>query len=248
MKGIDDKGENMDTILGKLNKLKNKKFAKFQAKLLPTIKEKKILGVKTPDLRKLAKKLVNEEGIDKFLDKLPHKFFDENQLHAFVLSEIKDYNLCMKKVNKFLPYIDNWATCDQLSPKVFKKNKKALLKEIKKWLKSKKAFTIRFAISMLMEHFLDEDFDARYLKWVADVKNKNIPTKITAEDNPDLYYIEMMRAWYFATALAKKFKDTMPYIKNKKLNTWTHNKTIQKALESFRISDSVKKTLRKLKV
>ena len=225
----------MSNYLDKLKKLQDKKYAEFQAKLIPTVDKKRILGVRTPDLRKLAKELSNDKDVDKFLDKLPHKYFDENQLHAFIVSEIKDYDICIKRVNKFLPYVDNWATCDQMSPKVFAKNKDKLIKEIKKWIK---AYTVRFGIGMLMEHYLDENFDKKYLNLVSSIKFKNY----------NEYYVEMMRAWYFATALAKQYKDTLPYIKNKKLNEWTHNKTIQKAVESYRITNKQKDELRKYKI
>ena len=249
----------MEKILEKLMKLKDKKYAKFQSKLIPTINSKTIIGVRTPNLRELAKKLIKLDGvdkkaIDKFLQKLPHKYFDENQLHAFLISEIKNFNICIKKVNEFLPYIDNWATCDQLSPKSFRKNKESLLKYINKWIKSKSTYTIRFAIGMLMQHFLDDDFDKKYLDMVSNVKYKSLKTNsidnkiISASTDPDKYYVEMMRAWYFATALAKQYNDTLPYIKNHKLKTWTHNKTIQKALESFRVSGKHKEELKGYKL
>ena len=249
----------MRNILKELNSLQDKKYAAFQAKLTPTIDSKTIIGVRTPKLRELAKKLIRLDGndkkeVDKFLQKLPHKYFDENQLHAFILSEIKDFDICIKRVDEFLPYINNWATCDQLSPKCFRKNKESLLKYINKWIKSKSTYTIRFAIGMLMQHFLDDDFNKKYLDMVSNVKYKSLKTNsidnkiISASTDPDKYYIEMMRAWYFATALAKKYYDTLPYIKNHKLKTWTHNKTIQKALESFRVSGKHKKELKGCKL
>ena len=256
----------MNKIRKELNKLRDKTYAEFQAKLIPTIKKETIIGVRTPDLKNLAKKLSKASGsekkdVDKFLDELPHKYFDENQLHAFILSEIKDFDICIKKINEFLPYIDNWATCDQLSPSCFAKRKNDLLKEINKWIKSKGAYQIRFAIGMLMSHFLDEDFNKKYLDMVAKIKykvvkgkdrinkiDKRLKENISIKIDPDKYYVEMMRAWYFATALAKKYEETLPYIKNKKLNVWTHNKTIQKAIESFRISSSHKKELKEYKI
>ena len=256
----------MGKILEKLNKLQDKKYAEFQVKLIPTVDKKAIIGVRTPKLRELAKELVKadreeKKEVDKFLQSLPHKFFDENQLHAFILSETKDFEDCIKKVDKFLPYIDNWATCDQLSPKSFAKNKEALFKYINKWIKSKKAYIIRFAIGMLMQNYLDKDFDKKYLDIVANIEfnsakkkkandkiKENKKETISIEIDPNKYYVEMMRAWYFATALAKQYKDTLPYIKNKKLEPWTHNKTIQKAIESFRVSENHKNELRKLKI
>ena len=215
-----------------LFKLQDKKYQELQYKIIPNVDN--IIGVRTPELRKLAKKLVKENNYKSFLEELPHKYFDENQLHAFIISEIKDFNECIDYTNKFLPYIDNWATCDQMSPKVFKKNKDNLLKEIKVWIKSKETYTIRFAIGMLMSYFLDEDFDKKYLELVSKIKSKE-------------YYVNMMIAWYFATALAKQYKDTIIYLKNNKLDTWVHNKTIQKAIESYRITNDQKEYLRSLK-
>lgn len=257
----------MKKVLEKLKKSQDKKYAEFQVKLIPTVDKKTIIGVRTPELKSMAKELLAscEIDVDKFLDELPHKYFDENQLHAFILSEIKDFDICIKRVNEFLPYIDNWATCDQLSPKCFKKNKKALFQNINKWLKSKKCYIVRFAIGCLMQYFLDEDFDKKYLKMVANVKFRArtarpydvgadtirskvvrpYDKKISVDIDPDKYYVEMMRAWYFATALAKQYKDTLLYIKGKKLGPWTQNKTIQKACESYRVSDNHKIELKK---
>lgn len=223
----------MNNITDKLFKLQDKKYQEMQFKIIPNINNSTIIGVRTPEIRKLAKELIKED-YKSFLKELPHKYFDENQLHAFIISEIKDYNECIDYTNKFLPYIDNWATCDQMSPKVFKKNKDNLLKEIKVWIKSKETYTIRFAIGMLMSYFLDEDFDKKYLELVSKIKSKE-------------YYVNMMIAWYFATALAKQYKDTIIYLENNKLDTWVHNKTIQKAIESYRITNDQKEYLRSLK-
>ena len=222
----------MNNITDKLFKLQDKKYQELQYKIIPNVDN--IIGVRTPELRKLAKKLVKENNYKSFLEELPHKYFDENQLHAFIISELKDFNECINYTNKFLPYIDNWATCDQRSPKVFKKNKDNLLKEIKVWINSKETYTIRFAIGMLMSYFLDEDFDKKYLELVSKIKSKE-------------YYVNMMIAWYFATALAKQYKDTIIYLENNKLDTWVHNKTIQKAIESYRITNDQKEYLRSLK-
>lgn len=220
-----------EDILKQLYSLQDTKYRDFQGKLLPTVDPKSIIGVRTPDLRKLAKELVREDGSGTFLETLPHTYFDENQLHAFILSDIKDYDRCIALVERFLPYVDNWATCDQLSPKVFRKHKAELLSYIKSWLKSDSAYTVRFAVGMLMQHFLDNDFSPTYPKMVAAIKS-------------DEYYINMMRAWYFATALAKQYDTIIPYIKQKKLDAWTHNKTIQKAVESFRITPMQKEYLK----
>ena len=215
--------------------MQDKKYRDFQKKLIPGVDEDSVIGVRTPDLRKYAKNLVKEKGYEGFINALPHKYFDENQLHAFILSELKDYSECIKAVKEFLPYVDNWATCDQMSPKVFKKHKDELFKEIKKWLGAKDTYTVRFGIGMLMEHFLDEDFDEKYPEMVS---------KIRSEE----YYINMMTAWYFATALAKQYDSVIGYIEDKKLETWTHNKTIQKAVESYRITPEQKEYLKSLKI
>lgn len=212
------------------------KYQKFHSGLVPTIDPKSIIGVRTPDLRNIAKEFANRPDVDKFLSSLPHKYYDENQVHAFILSGIKDYDECVAQVNRFLPFVDNWATCDQLRPKVFaqKKNHARLLKDAETWLGAGELYTVRFGIEMLMTHFLDEDFNPKFLKWVA---------KIHSEE----YYLNMMVAWYFATALAKQWNATIPYIEKKRLADWTHNKAIQKAIESYRITDEQKKYLRTLK-
>ena len=222
----------LSEIKNELIKNVDKKYKDFQKPLIPSIDSNIMLGVRTPVLKKLAKAIEKEGLAKEFLNKLPHKYFEENQLHVFIISNIKDYDTCIKETNKFLPYVDNWATCDQLTPKVFKKYKTDLLKEINKWLKSKHTYKVRFAIKMLMSHFLDEDFDKKYLSTVANIKSKE-------------YYVNMMRAWYFSTALAKQYDDTLNYIEDKKLDTFTHNATIKKALESFRVSSPHKKYLRK---
>ena len=222
-------------LIDELYKLQDKEYQSLQVKIIPSVSSDSIIGVRTPELRKLAKKLVKDNKYQDFLEKLPHKFFDENQLHAFIISEIKDYEECIIELNKFLPYVDNWATCDQMSPKVFKKHKKELLIEIKKWLITKETYTIRFGIGMLMQHYLDDDFKKEYLKIVSKIKSKE-------------YYVNMMIAWFFATSLAKQYEETIPYIENKRLDSWTHNKTIQKAIESYRITEEKKEYLKSLKI
>jgi len=214
--------------------MQDKKYAAFQAKLTPNLTLEDFIGVRTPDLKKFAKQLYKEGDYQEFLNDLPHKYFDENQLHAFIIAEIKDYDTCIKEVNNFLPYVNNWATCDQLSPKSFKKNKDKLLKEIKVWIKSKETYTVRFAIGNLMRHYLEEDFDKKYPEMVSKVKS-------------DEYYINMMIAWYFATALAKQYDSVLPYVTDNKLDVWTHNKTIQKAVESDRITPQQKDYLKSFK-
>ena len=175
------------------------KYRDFQAPLFPNLDKSKMIGVRTPELKKLAKELYGKDIANKFIEMLPHRYFDENQLHAFIISLIKDYDTCLKEVDKFLPSVDNWGTCDQLSPKVFAKHKDELIITIKRWLKSKHTYTIRFAVGMLMQHYLDESFKEEYMKMVASIKSEE-------------YYVNMMIAWYFATALAKQYDSTIKYI------------------------------------
>ncbi len=221
-------------ILSELKKLQDKGYRKMQITTIPSVKAESIIGVRTPALRALAKELSKRDDISIFLEDLPHKFFEENQLHAFILSGMKDAEECIKLVDKFLPYVDNWATCDQMSPKIFKKHKDLLLEYINEWIKSDKTYVKRFAVGMLMEHFLDEDFKTSYLTKVSRIRS-------------DEYYINMMTAWYFATALAKQYDAALPYIEKQKLDKWTHNKTIQKAVESYRITPEQKEYLKTLR-
>ena len=223
-----------DEIREELFRLQDTKYRDFQSKLIPTAKPETVIGVRTPELRKLAKQLIKREDITSFLDDLPHRTFDENQLHAFLLSERKDYETCIEEVERFLPFVDNWATCDQMSPKVFRKHRPELLDHIRRWLQSDRTYTVRFAVGMLMEHFLDEDFDCSYPEMVAELRS-------------DEYYINMMIAWYFATALAKQYDSVLPFLQQYRLAEWTHNKTIQKAVESYRITPEQKDYLRSLR-
>ena len=223
-----------DEIRDKLFTLQDKKYRDFQSKLIPTIAIDNVIGVRTPDLRKYAKELSKREDIKDFLNVLPHEYFDENQLHAFIVSEIKDFDLCIQEISRFLPFVDNWATCDQMSPKIFKKHHSELLKYIKEWISSDKTYVVRFAIGMLMEHFLNEDFDIAYPERITKIKSNE-------------YYVNMMIAWYFATALAKQYNLMLPFIENKRLDGWTHNKTIQKAVESNRITEEQKAYLKRFK-
>ena len=225
----------MTNIQEELFKLQDKGYRDMQIKIIPTVNPDTIIGVRTPELRNLAKRLFKENNYIEFINDLPHKYFDENQLHAFIISIIKDYDECLNYFNKFLPYIDNWATCDQQSPKVFLKHPNELLEEIKKWIKSKEAYTIRFGVSMLMRNYLDKNFKPEYLEMVSKIKSNE-------------YYVNMMIAWFFATALAKQYESTIPFIENKQLDIWVHNKTIQKAIESYRITQDHKDYLRSLKI
>ena len=226
---------NLNEIRVELFKMQDMDYRDFNSKLIPTVDKRLFIGVRTPELRKYAKQLGKSIEVIEFLQALPHKYFDENQLHAFIISEIKDFKNCIAEINRFLPYMDNWATCDQLSPKIFKKHHSELFAYIKDWLKSDKVYTLRFGIGMLMEHFLDEDFDIIYPETVLKIRS-------------DEYYVNMMIAWYFATALAKQYKSIIPFIENRSLDIWTHNKAIQKATESYRISTQRKNYLKELKV
>lgn len=215
--------------------LQDKAYADFQSKLLPTVSHETVIGVRTPDLRKMAKQVCKTPAAQEFMQALPHRYFDENQLHAFILSEDKDFHTCIANLEQFLPYVDNWATCDQLSPRCFKKHITELLPHIRKWMKSTHTYTIRFGMGMLMCYYLDGEFKPEFLEWVASIKS-------------DEYYIRMMQAWFFATALAKQWDSTLPYIEQHRLHPWMHNKTIQKAIESYRITDEQKALLRTFRV
>lgn len=226
-------GRLMEKIVKELFEMQDEKYRDFQSALIPGSDLEKVIGIRTPLLRKYAKNLPLEDA-KAFLLELPHEYFDENQLHAFIVSEIKDIDACIKEVNTFLPYVDNWATCDQMSPVIFKKHKDKLLVEVKRWIASSETYTVRFGIKMLMQHFLDEDFNLEYPKMVA---------KIQSEE----YYVKMMIAWYFATALSKQYDSVIPFIEEGRLEKWTHNKAIQKSIESYRITTEQKKYLRTLK-
>ncbi|MBQ1770652.1 MAG: DNA alkylation repair protein [Clostridia bacterium] len=226
---------NEQEIISELFRKQDAAYAALQIKILPTVDPDRIIGVRTPDLRSFAKTLFSDKGTDSFLACLPHRYFDEDQLHAFIISLEKDFEKCISDVKRFLPYIDNWATCDQLSPKAFKKEPEKLLPYIRTWIRSDHTFTVRFAIGMLMQHFLDARFSTDYADMVAGIRSEE-------------YYINMMIAWYFATGLAKQYDRMLPYLENRKLGAWTHNKTIQKSIESYRISDQQKQYLRSLRI
>lgn len=221
-------------ITGKLLELRDEEYARFTARLMPTVDADSVIGVRTPDLKQFAKSVWKNGCAEEFLSSLPHRYFEENNLHAFILDNIKDYGDCLDKVNAFLPYVDNWATCDQMSPKAFK-NKPQLLDSIKLWINSEHVYTVRFGIGMLMRYFLDEKFSPEYLDLVAAIKTNE-------------YYINMMIAWYFATALAKQYEAAVPYIIEHRLDKWTQNKAIQKAVESYRVPNERKEYLKTLKI
>ncbi|SET85778.1 3-methyladenine DNA glycosylase AlkD [[Clostridium] aminophilum] len=218
----------------KLYDLQDMKYRDMQIKIIPNLNPESIVGVRTPELRNMAKDSLKTGDYKEFLKELPHKYFEENQMHAFIISGIKDLNECLEELEKFLPYVDNWATCDQMSPKMFKKHRAVLLAHIKEWIASDKPYTIRFGVGMLMEHFLDEDYDPQYPEMVAGIRSEE-------------YYVNMMIAWYFATALAKQYESVLPFLEKKRLDDWTHNKAIQKCVESRRITEEQKKYLKTLK-
>lgn len=221
-------------IYKELQALKEKEYADFQAKLVPTIEPSTILGIRVPKLRALAKSYIRDQECQVFLDSLPHNYYDENMLHAILISEMKDYDKCINRLEAFLPYVDNWAVCDIMSPKLFKRYKEDLMTRIKVWVSSEETYTIRFGLGMLMAHFLDEDFRPEYLDMASSIRS-------------DEYYVNMMIAWLFATALAKQWEVSLPYIEDKRLDDWTHKKAIQKARESLRISKEKKEYLKGLK-
>lgn len=221
-------------IQKRLFELSDEKNADFSAKLTPGIDREKFLGVRIPASRKLAKEIIKENEHKDFLNSLPHKYYDENILHSILISEIKDYNECIKYIDEFLPYVDNWAVCDTMSPKAFKNKHERLMNDILRWVDSDQTYTIRFGLKILMAHFLDNDFKNEYLK---------IPAKIKSDE----YYINMMIAWFYATALAKQWNSTIVYIENGVLDKWVHNKAIQKARESYRITAEQKEYLKSLK-
>ena len=226
---------NRDEIVAELFGMRDQDYARMQAKIIPTVSADRIIGVRTPALRDFARRLYKDRGIDGFLSNLPHPYFDEDQLHAFVISLEKDFDKCITEVDAFLPFVDNWATCDQLSPKAFKKEPERLLPFIRGWIGSEKTYTVRFAIGMLMQHFLDERFDTSYADMAVEIRSEE-------------YYVNMMIAWYFATALAKQYDSVLPYFEEKRLDDWTHNKAIQKSVESRRITEEQKAYLKTLKV
>lgn len=223
----------MTKIQEALFDLKDIKYRDFQSRLMPTVPKETVIGVRTPELRKMAKQLKNTEEGQQFLGRLPHTYFEENQLHAFMLEGIKDFQACVEALELFLPYVDNWATCDQMSPKIFKKHLPELLIYIQKWIHSEHVYTVRYGIGMLMKYYLDEAFLQKYFEWVIDISSEE-------------YYVNMMIAWYFATALAKQPDMAMRVLAEHRLPEWTHKQTIKKALESYRISEEQKKSLRVL--
>lgn len=219
----------------RLFEMQDAEYRDFHAKLVPTMEKTKFIGIRTPMLRKFAKKFGKTEESEIFLQVLPHQYYEENNLHGLLIEQIRDYDKCLEELERFLPFIDNWATCDLLALHMMKKHRDIFIREVFRWIESDQPYTIRFGISMLMRHYLDEEFKTEYPEKVAAIRSEE-------------YYVNMMRAWYFATALAKQYDKILPFIEKQKLDVWTHNKTIQKAIESYRITPEQKEYLRGLKI
>lgn len=220
-------------ITDRLFEMQDTGYRDFQRRLMPDIPKEKVIGVRTPALRKLAKELAGTEEAAAFISQLPHKYYEEDNLHTFLICEMKDYDDCMAEVERFLPYIDNWATCDCFTPKVFKKHRAEVYEKIKQWLGSAETYTVRFGIVTLMD-YLKTDFEKQMLSLVADIRSEE-------------YYINMATAWYFSMALVWQYNAALPYLTKERLDKWTHNKSIQKATESRQIDDKTKEYLRTLK-
>ena len=218
-----------------LFEMQDLKYRDFHAALMPNIDKNRIIGVRTPQLRKFAKEYGKTENAKTFLTVLPHQYYEENNLHGLLIEQIKEYDSALDELERFLPYIDNWATCDMLAMKVVKKHLDLFIKKIYQWLESKHTYTIRFAIGMLMRYYLEDTFKIGYARKVAEIRSEE-------------YYVNMMRAWYFATALAKQYEQVIPFLEERQLDVWTHNKTIQKSVESYRISPKQKEYLITLKI
>ncbi len=222
------------TLYDRLNEVRDEAYREMLIRLVPNVPPETVVGVRTPEMRRIAKDVFTSADRDAFLNDLPHRYYEENLIHFFVLSMIRDFDECVRRVEAFLPYVDCWPVSDQATPKAFRKNHEKLLPYIQKWIASEHVYTARFGIRMLMNEFLDADFKEEYLSLVA------------AKQGED-YYLRMMVAWYFATALAKRYDETVPYLEARRLDEWTHRKTIQKAIESFRVTDAHKEYLRSLR-
>ena len=227
--------EVIEKVHAELFEMQDHTYRDFHAKLMPTIDKETVIGVRTPMLRAYAKKFGKTADAVTFLEVLPHKYYEENNLHGLLIEQIKDYPACIAAIERFLPYVDNWATCDMIALRTMKKHLDVFIQEVYSWMASDHPYIVRFGIGMLMRYYLDEQFKPEYPKKVAEIKS-------------DEYYVNMMRAWYFATALAKQYDQILPYLEEKKLDTWTHNKTIQKAVESYRIAPEQKRYLRTLRI
>ena len=224
----------MSGITQRLLSLADEGYRRFQIPLMPTVNAHRVIGVRTPVLRKMAKELAGTPQGEAFLQDLPHTYYEENNLHAFLVEQIRDYSTCIAAIDAFLPYVDNWSTCDGWSPKILKRYPEKLLGKIREWMDSDQPYTVRFGIGMLQRYFLDERFCPEYLEWVVAIRREE-------------YYVRMMVAWFFATALAKQYEAAVPYIQERRLPEWTHHKTIQKAVESYRIPTEHKEQLKSYK-
>ena len=211
------------------------KYADFIAKLVPTLPKEHFIGVRTPEYKKILKELPGEDVVNEFMNTLPHQFYEENILHVTLICKIKDFDECLKQAERFLPYVNNWAVCDGLQPKVFKKHMEEIKKRVPGWITSKETYTRRFGLHMLMTYFLDDDFDEALLSLASDQRSEE-------------YYANMMTAWAFAEALAKQWDVAVTYIEGRRLDKWTHNKAIQKAVESYKFTDEQKAYLKGLKI
>ena len=218
------------TIQERFFALRDETYAAFSAKLIPTVEPDRFIGVRSPQLRAIAKELKNNAS--EFLLALPHRYHEENMLHAYLLCVGSDYTTVVEQTERFLPFVDNWAVCDSLAPRAFARHKAELMPRIEKWMSAEHEYTVRFGIGTLMRHYLDADFRPEYLRRVAEIHRNE-------------YYIKMMQAWYFATALAKQWDATLPMLDS--LEPWVRAKSIQKALESFRVSPDHKTLLRTLR-
>ena len=219
----------------RLFEMQDAEYRDFHAKLVPTMEKTKFIGIRTPMLRKFAKKFGKTEESEIFLQVLPHQYYEENNLHGLLIEQIRDYDKCLEELERFLPFIDNWATCDLLALHMMKKHRDVFIREVFRWIESDQPYTIRFGISMLMRHYLDEEFKTEYPEKVAAIRSEE-------------YYVNMMRAWYFSTALAKQYENVLPFLEKRQMDVWTHTKTIQKAIESYRITSEQKEYLRTLRI
>ena len=219
----------------RLFEMQDAEYRDFHAKLVPTMEKTKFIGIRTPMLRKFAKKFGKTEESEIFLQVLPHQYYEENNLHGLLIEQIRDYDKCLEELERFLPFIDNWATCDLLALHMMKKHRDIFIREVFRWIESDQPYTIRFGIGMLMRHYLDEEFKTEYPEKVAAIRSEE-------------YYVNMIRAWYFATALAKQYENVLPFLEKRQMDVWTHNKTIQKAIESYRITSEQKEYLRTLRI
>ena len=230
-----NQGEMIRDVQKRLFEMRDTGYRDFHARLIPTVKKEKIIGIRTPMLRKFAKEFGKIEESEIFLKALPHQYYEENNLHGLLIEQIRDYDKCLEELERFLPHIDNWATCDMLALHMMKKHRDIFIREVYRWMGSDKPYIIRLGISMLMRHYLDEGFKPEYPEKVAAIRSEE-------------YYVNMMRAWYFATALAKQYEKILPFLEEQRMDIWTHNKTIQKSIESYRITQEQKDHLRTLRI